>query len=102
MAKPVLLVVDDDQKALELIVQDLEQRYRDRYRIIGQTSASEALEKLQQLKRDNEPVALLLVDQQMLKMTGAEFLKQAADLFPAAKRVFLTSYLFTASLRSLG
>jgi len=92
MAKPVLLVVDDDQKALELIVRDLEQRYRDRYRIIGQTSASEALEKLQQLKRDNEPVALLLVDQQMLKMTGAEFLKQAADLFPAAKRVFLTSY----------
>ena len=28
----------------------------------------------------------------MLKMTGAEFLKQATDLFPAAKRVFLTSY----------
>jgi len=92
MAKPVLLIVDSDQKALDLIVQDLEQRYRDRCRVIGQTSESEALEILQKLKRDSEPVALLLVDQQMAKMTAAEFLKQATDLFPAAKRVFLTSY----------
>ena len=92
MAKPVLLIVDSDQKALDLIVQDLEQRYGDRRRVIGQTSESEALERLQKLKRDNEPVALLLVGQQMAKKTGAEFLKQATDLFPAAKRVFLTSY----------
>jgi len=92
MAKPVVLVLDDDQKTLELIVKDLEQRYRDRYRIIGEASAREALEKLQELKRNNEPVALLLVDRWMRETTGAEFLKQTNDLFPAAKRAFLTSY----------
>src|SRR5262245_51198703 len=92
MAKPVVFVVDDDRKALELMVKDLKDRYRDRYRIIGLTSAREALEKLQQLKRDNKPVALFLVNQHMREMTGAGFLKHATDLFPSAKRVFLTSY----------
>ena len=92
MAKPVVFVVDDDRKALELMVKDLEDRYRDRYRIIGLTSARKALEKLQQLKRDNKPVALFLVNQHMREMTGAGFLKHATDLFPSAKRVFLTSY----------
>ena len=92
MAKPVVLVLDDDQKMLELMVKDLEQRYRDRYRIIGEASARKALEKLQELKRNNEPVALLLVDRWMREMTGAEFLKQTNDLFPAVKRAFLTSY----------
>ena len=91
MTKPVFLVVDNDKDALDLMVRDLERRYADSYRIIGQTSPHEALQTLQQLKRDDEPVALLIVEPQMSQMTGAEFLKYAAELFPAAKRVFLAS-----------
>jgi thioredoxin reductase (NADPH) len=42
----------------------------------------------------------------MSQMTGAEFLKQATELFPAAKRVFLTSLADAAagisSLKDVG
>jgi hypothetical protein len=62
MAKPVFLVVDNDKDSLDLMVRDLERRYANGYRIIGQTSPHEALQTLQQLKRDDEPVALLLVE----------------------------------------
>jgi thioredoxin reductase (NADPH) len=91
MTKPVFLVVDNDKESLGLLVRDLERRYSGRYRIIDNTSANEALNTLQQLKRDNNRVVLILVAQRMPQMTGADFLKQAAELFPDAKRVILSS-----------
>ncbi len=54
-----------------------------------------ALEALRGLKRRGDSVALLLVDQRMPQMTGVEFLGQAIELFPNAKRVLLTAYADT-------
>ena len=51
-----------------------------------------ALEILKQLKLRNESLALLLVDQRMPRMTGVEFLEQAMNIYPDAKRVLLTAY----------
>ena len=42
-----------------------------------------------------DSVALLLVDQRMPQMNGVEFLGQAMELFPDAKRVLLTAYADT-------
>src|SRR5262249_21120823 len=48
-----------------------------------------------QLTVRNEMVALFLVDQRMPQMTGVEFLEQALQLFPDAKRALLTAYADT-------
>src|SRR6266498_5799041 len=92
MPKPILFVVDDDEEELRLLERDLEHEYGERYGVLGATSGQEALEKLRQLKNNNEPVALLVADYEMPQMNGVEFLDQAVTLFPDAKRVLLTAY----------
>ncbi len=93
--KPVLLAVDDELTELAAIEHDLRREYGAAFRIVCATSGSEALVTLKQLKLRNELVALLLVAQRMPQMTGVEFLEQAMDLFPDAKRVLLTAYADT-------
>ena len=95
MAKPVLLTVDDDPQVLRAIERDLRHQYSDHYRIMRSNSGKAALETLKQLKVRNEPVALLLADQRMPQMDGVDFLGEAMDLFPEAKRALLTAYADT-------
>ncbi len=102
MAKPVLLTVDDDPEVLRAVERDLRRRYAERYRVLRADSGAAALEALKGLKRRGDSVALLLVDQRMPQMTGVEFLGQAMELFPNAKRVLLTAYADTdAAIRAI-
>src|SRR5437764_6987196 len=93
--RPVLLAVDDELTALAAIERGLRREYGADFRIVCATSGSEAIATLKKLKLRNELVALLLVAQRMPQMTGVEFLEQAMDLFPDAKRVLLTAYADT-------
>ncbi|MGD0546402.1 MAG: response regulator, partial [Terracidiphilus sp.] len=102
MAKPVLLTVDDDPEVLRAVERDLRRRYAERYRVLRADSGATALEALRGLKRRGDSVALLLVDQRMPQMTGVEFLGQAKEIFPDAKRVLLTAYADTdAAIRAI-
>ncbi|WP_350284800.1 FAD-dependent oxidoreductase [uncultured Croceitalea sp.] len=92
MKKPIIIVVDDDAQVLAAIRGDLRSRYRNDYRIMATTSATEALEAILELKNKGEEVALLLSDQRMPEMLGVEFLEQALLTYPKAKRVLLTAY----------
>jgi len=66
------------------------------------TSGVEALDTLRQLKLRNSPVALLLADQRMPEMEGTEFLSQAVDFYPEARKVLLTAYADTeAAIKSI-
>src|SRR5271167_3084786 len=95
MPKPILLSVDDDSDVLRAIERDLRSQYGAEYRVIGSDSPEGALDLLKQLKVRNDSVALLLADQRMPHMDGVEFLKEATDLFPKAKRALLTAYADT-------
>jgi thioredoxin reductase (NADPH) len=102
MAKPVLLSVDDDPEVLRAVERDLRHRYAEHYRVLRADSGAAALEALKGLKKRGDSVALLLVDQRMPQMTGVEFLGQAIELFPDAKRVLLTAYADTdAAIRAI-
>jgi thioredoxin reductase (NADPH) len=92
VAKPVLLTVDDDHEVLRTLERDLQREYSEHYRVLGVDSAAVAMETLQQIQRRNEPVGLLLVDQQLPQTTGVEFLEKTIELFPEAKRVLMTAY----------
>lgn len=95
MTKPVLLSVDDDPSVLSAISRDLRRRYAEQYRILRADSGTAGLDALRELKQRNDPVALFLVDQRMPHMSGVEFLAQARELYPEAKRVLLTAYADT-------
>jgi thioredoxin reductase (NADPH) len=97
MAKPVILTLDDEVQVLNAIERDLRTHYGKDYRIVKASSPTLALEALEQLKKRNDQVALLLVDQRMPEMEGTEFLTQALQLYPEAKKVLLTAYADTGA-----
>lgn len=95
MPKPILLSVDDDTDVLRAIERDLRSQYGGDYRIMSSESPEQALETLKQLKVRNDSVALLLADQRMPRMDGVQFLQQATEIYPEAKRALLTAYADT-------
>ena len=102
MAKPVILAVDDDPQVLRAVERDLRRRYAREYRILRADSGESALDTLGKLKLRGDPVALFLVDQRMPKMTGVEFLEEAIEHYPEAKRALLTAYSDTeAAIRAI-
>src|SRR5262249_11458721 len=97
MTKPAILTVDDDAEVLRAVERDLRRRYVGDYRVLRADSGQAALEIVHELKVRNNPVALFLVDQRMPRISGVEFLQQAAALYPEAKRVLLTAYADTGA-----
>jgi thioredoxin reductase (NADPH) len=94
-AKPAILAVDDDAPVLRAVERDLRSRYGTDYRVLAAGSGADALELVRELTRRGDPIALFVVDQRMPVMTGTEFLTQALELQPEAKRVLLTAYADT-------
>ena len=92
MAKPVLLVVDDDKDTLQLIARDLERNYGRQHRVLTALVGRDALKTLRQLKDRNEQAALILANLRLADMTGVDLLREAHNLFPDAKRVLLKTF----------
>ena len=90
--QPVILVVDDDIASLTITEQELRKRYGRDYRVLARQSAAVALAELRRLKSEGQPVALILADQLMPEMPGADFLGEARLIDPVAKRVMLVSW----------
>ncbi len=95
MSKPVIMTVDDEPEVLNAVERDLRKRYAAEYRIVKAGSGTLALDAVRQLKQRNAPVALFLVDARMPQMSGTEFLIQAREIFPGARKVLLTAYADT-------
>jgi len=93
--RPTLLTVDDDPEVLRAVERDLRRRYGREYRVVRADSGESALGAIDELRRRDEPVALLLADQRMPRMNGVEFLEEAMSRVPDAKRVLLTAYADT-------
>ena len=90
-----LLTVDDDPSVSRAVARDLRRRYGAEFRIVRGESSADALSALQELRLRGTPVAALLADHRMPGMTGIEFLEQAMDVVPHARRALLTAYADT-------
>ena len=84
--KHSILFVDDEVA----ITKSLARLFRkDGYILLKASSGQEGLDVLKGAKR---PVSLIISDQRMPGMTGAQFLEQAKAIFPDAIRLLLTGY----------
>ncbi|MDH5674233.1 MAG: FAD-dependent oxidoreductase [Myxococcales bacterium] len=95
MANPIIMAVDDDRAVLGAITRDLKQHFGREFRVIGAGSGQQGLETLRSLKARDAEVAMLVSDQRMPEMLGTEFLAEAKELYPGARKVLLTAYADT-------
>jgi thioredoxin reductase (NADPH) len=77
------------------VARDLRRHYGERYRIVRAESGQDALETLNELKLRGDTVAVFVADYRMPQMSGIEFLEEAMDIYPLARRVLLTAYADT-------
>ncbi len=94
-ARTVIMTVDDDPGVSRAVARDLRRRYGESYRIVRAESGESALDALRELKLRGDLVAVILADYRMPRMNGIEFLEQALDVYPGARRVLLTAYADT-------
>ncbi|HUO71783.1 MAG TPA: FAD-dependent oxidoreductase [Solirubrobacteraceae bacterium] len=93
--RPAIVAVDDEPAVLAAVARDLRRGFGERYRVMRATSGAEALDLLRQVRARGEQVALLIADQRMPGLSGTDYLVQARELVPEAKRVLLTAYADT-------
>ena len=93
--RAAIITVDDDPGVSRAVARDLRRRYGESHRIVRAESPAAALDALRQMKLRGDQVAIILADYRMPQMSGIEFLEQAMDLYPAARRVLLTAYADT-------
>jgi thioredoxin reductase (NADPH) len=91
-SRPLILAVDDDVEALRRLTRELEQRYDADYDVICQRSPQRALEILEDARADDQEVALVLADQEMPDLGGAELLARVHRLHPHARRGLLVHW----------
>ena len=92
VSQPIFFVVDEDPSAVETLVGDLERRFHADYRVMGETSAQAALERLGALRDAGEQVALIICYESMRAMPGSELLARSRSTHPDAKRILLIDY----------
>src|SRR6516162_5612193 len=95
--RAAILTVDDDPGVSRAVARDLRRKYGDRYRIVRAESARDGLDALRQMKLRGDVVAVILADYRMPELNGIEFLEQAMDIYPGARRVLLTAYADTGA-----
>jgi thioredoxin reductase (NADPH) len=89
---PVLFVVDDDTRSLNVLLTDLSGRFGNDFAVTGTSSSADALDTLQAMAAAHQPVALLLVDE-----CASEFLELAHAVYPRAARVLLINRNYSAT-----
>jgi thioredoxin reductase (NADPH) len=95
--RSAIITVDDDPGVSRAVARDLRRRYGDQHRIIRAESGEQALEALREMTLRGEQVAIIVADYRMPNMNGIQFLEQAMDIYPTARRVLLTAYADTGA-----
>jgi thioredoxin reductase (NADPH) len=95
--RTAILTVDDDPAVSRAVARDLRRQYGEQYRIVRAESSTDGLDALRQMKLRGDLVAVILADYRMPGQNGIEFLEQAMDIYPGARRVLLTAYADTGA-----
>jgi thioredoxin reductase (NADPH) len=95
--RAAIVTVDDDPSVSRAVARDLRRQFGADYRIVRAESGPAALDALREMKLRGDQVAVILADYRMPDMSGIEFLENAMDVFPDARRALLTAYADTSA-----
>jgi thioredoxin reductase (NADPH) len=95
--RTAIVTVDDDPGVSRAVARDLRRKFGSDYRIVRAESGASALDALREMKLRGDQVAVVLADYRMPEMNGIEFLEQAMDIYPGARRALLTAYADTGA-----
>src|SRR5690348_556737 len=95
--RTAILTVDDDPGVSRAVARDLRRRYGEQHRVVRAESSAAALDALREMKLRGDQVAVILADYRMPELNGIEFLEQAMDIYPGARRALLTAYADTSA-----
>lgn len=90
MAREHILCVDDEEGILTALRQQLGARFGDECDIELARSGADALELIEELQREGEPLAVIIADQIMPGMKGVELLETVHRISPLTTKVLLT------------
>jgi thioredoxin reductase (NADPH) len=92
LTRPVILVVDDEPMPLATLLDALQRRYGEDYRVLSYSSPQEAIEECERMRIDGEQLALVIADQWMPGMNGLDLLRRVHEIQPTAQRALLVSW----------
>jgi thioredoxin reductase (NADPH) len=92
MAKPVIIVIDDEDTSLQALTRELESRYGAHYQVVPGSSAEAGLVLLAELKAAGADVPLVLADESLPGMSGTQLLAPVRDIYPTARRCLLIAW----------
>ena len=92
MPGPLLVAVEENAEALEVIERELTDRYARSYDLVCTTSPADALGRLTHAAEQGEDVALVLAAPRLDGSTGTELLTEMHRLHPHAKRGLLIGW----------
>jgi thioredoxin reductase (NADPH) len=90
--RPYIMIIDDEPPALTAMLDALARRFGGDYQVVSHLQVTTALAELEKIKQDGNKVALVIADQWMPEMTGAEFLQRAHMVHPGAQRALLVAW----------
>ena len=99
--RPVLLLVDEDSEALEVLRRALERRLGADYQIVAEAQPEGGLSVLNQMHERGQQVAIIIAAHRMQRMTGEQFLEKAHELHPLAGRALLAEAFDRAAEQSI-
>ncbi len=88
--KEHIICVDDEEGILTALKQQLSARFGNECTIEVAQSGHDALELIEELRREGEPLAMVIVDQIMPGMKGVELLEEIHKRSPKTTKVLLT------------
>lgn len=90
--RPYIMIIDDEPPALTAMLDALARRFGGDYQVVSHLQVTTALAELEKIKQDGDQAALIIADQWMPEMTGAEFLQRAHIIHPGAQRALLVAW----------
>lgn len=91
-ARPVILVVDDEPRALSSLLDALARRFGGDYRVVAHLSARAALDDLARITAEGGETALVIADRRMPEMDGSDLLGRVREISPSTKRSLLVEW----------
>ncbi len=88
--REVILCVDDEETVLTVLKDQLEDSFGDTCEVESANSGAEALELIETLDAQRETLAVVVVDQIMPGMNGAELLERIGKNHPGTLKIMLT------------